>query len=145
MHPGPLRCTVAQPCEKYFVKVAALHERIRAMRTEGMIMRAIAERDPEARIALVGATLGEARSVMVEGVSGLLAVAPWWARPAYAPALRTLTWPNGAQARLFGAAELRLGGVPDGDDEVRAEEQVHLADLDELAAFLATDHDEAAG
>ena len=45
MHPGPLRRTVAQPCEKYFVKVAALHERIRAMRTEGMIMRAIAERE----------------------------------------------------------------------------------------------------
>jgi len=39
-------------------------------------VRAIAERDPEARIALVGATLGEARSVMVEGASGLLAVAP---------------------------------------------------------------------
>ena len=36
MHPGPLRRTVAQPCEKYFVKVAALHERIRAMRTEDM-------------------------------------------------------------------------------------------------------------
>jgi len=68
-------------------------------------VRAIAEGDPEARIALVGATLGEARSVMVEGASGVLAVAPWWARPAYAPALRTLTWPNGAQARLFGAAE----------------------------------------
>ena len=45
MHPGPLRRTVAQPCEKYFVKVAALHERIRAMRTEDMTMRAIAERE----------------------------------------------------------------------------------------------------
>ena len=43
--PGPLRRTVAQPCEKYFVKVAALHERIRAMRTEDMTMRAIAERE----------------------------------------------------------------------------------------------------
>ena len=45
MHPGPLRRTVAQPCEKYFVKVAALHERIRAMRTEDMTMRAIAQRE----------------------------------------------------------------------------------------------------
>ena len=45
MHPGPLRRTVAQPCEKYFVKVAALHERIRAMRTEDMTMRAIVERE----------------------------------------------------------------------------------------------------
>ncbi|WP_420146084.1 DNA-packaging protein [Sphingobium sp.] len=68
-------------------------------------VRAIAERDPAARIAIVGATLGEARSVMVEGASGLLAIAPWWARPDYAPALRRLSWPNGAQARLFGAAD----------------------------------------
>lgn len=68
-------------------------------------VRGIAERDPTARIALIGATLGEARSVMVEGESGLLAVAPWWARPDYAPALRRLRWPNGASATLFGAAE----------------------------------------
>lgn len=68
-------------------------------------VRAIAEADPQARIALVGATLGEARRVMVEGASGILAIAPWWCRPAFAPALRTLTWPNGAVATLFGAAE----------------------------------------
>ncbi|MGF7201337.1 phage terminase large subunit-like protein [Sphingobium olei] len=68
-------------------------------------VRGIAEADPKARIALVGATLGEARAVMVEGASGVLSVAPWWARPDYAPALRRLTWPNGAMAMLFGAAE----------------------------------------
>ncbi len=33
-------------------------------------VREIAENDPGARIALVGATLGEARSVMVEGFRG---------------------------------------------------------------------------
>lgn len=68
-------------------------------------VRAIAEHDGRARIALVGATLGEARSVMVEGPSGLLAIAPWWNRPAFSPALRKLIWPNGAMATLFGAAE----------------------------------------
>lgn len=68
-------------------------------------VRAVAEADPAARIALVGATLGETRSVMVEGASGLLAIAPWWNRPSYAPALRTLRWPNGAMATLYGAAE----------------------------------------
>jgi predicted phage terminase large subunit-like protein len=68
-------------------------------------VRRIAEADGRARIALVGATLGEARSVMVEGPSGLLAVAPWWNRPAFSPALRRLIWPNGAMALLFGAAE----------------------------------------
>jgi phage terminase large subunit-like protein len=68
-------------------------------------VRMVAEADPEARIALVGGTLHEARSIMVEGASGVLSVAPWWARPHYAPALRRLTWPNGAVASLFGAAE----------------------------------------
>ncbi|HEX7875145.1 MAG TPA: terminase family protein [Sphingobium sp.] len=68
-------------------------------------VRAIAESDGSARIALVGATLGEARSVMVEGPSGLLASAPWWNRPAFSPALRRLIWPNGAMATLFGAAD----------------------------------------
>lgn len=68
-------------------------------------VRAIAEGDGGARIALVGATLGEARSVMVEGPSGLLAIAPWWNRPAFSSALRRLIWPNGAMAILFGAAD----------------------------------------
>src|SRR3546814_14405723 len=38
-------------------------------------VRSIAESDGSARIALVGATLHEARSVMVEGESGLLSIA----------------------------------------------------------------------
>ncbi|MBB3981493.1 phage terminase large subunit-like protein [Sphingobium fontiphilum] len=68
-------------------------------------VRGIAEQDGKARIALVAASLHEARSVMVEGASGLLAIAPWWNRPAFAPALRRLIWPNGAMATLFGAAD----------------------------------------
>src|SRR3546814_10497328 len=63
-------------------------------------VRSVAESDPKARIALVGATLGEARAVMVEGASGILAVAPWWNRPVFAPALRKLVWRNGAVATL---------------------------------------------
>ncbi|MGE4429131.1 MAG: DNA-packaging protein [Sphingobium sp.] len=68
-------------------------------------VRSIAETDGAARIALVGATLHDARSVMVEGDSGLLAIAPWWDRPVWNPALRRLIWKSGAQAILFGAAE----------------------------------------
>ena len=68
-------------------------------------MRGIAEADGGARIALVAATLGEARSVMVEGESGLLAIAPTAARPRYEPSLRRLRWPSGAIATLYGAAE----------------------------------------
>nr|WP_295661542.1 terminase family protein [Polymorphobacter sp.] len=56
-----------------------------------------------ARIALVGATLGDARSVMVEGDAGVLAVARL--RPKFEPARRLLTWKNGSTASLFGAIE----------------------------------------
>ncbi|MCJ2184221.1 terminase family protein [Novosphingobium sp. 1949] len=68
-------------------------------------VRAIADHRPDARIALVGATLPEARAVMVEGESGLLSVCPARHRPLFEPSLRRLTWPNGAQAQLFSAAE----------------------------------------
>lgn len=59
----------------------------------------------QARIALIGETLGQARSVMVEGVSGLLAVHPPDARPRYEPSKQQVTWPNGAVAQLFSAED----------------------------------------
>ncbi len=39
-------------------------------------VRDVARHDPAARIALVGASLSEVRSVMVEGESGILAASP---------------------------------------------------------------------
>lgn len=57
------------------------------------------------RIALIGETLGQARSVMVEGVSGLLAVHPPAARPLYEPSKRQVSWANGAVAQLFSAED----------------------------------------
>jgi len=57
---------------------------------------------PNMRIALVGATIADARSVMVEGVSGLLAVAgTHHRRLTWEPSLGRLTWPNGSEAKLF--------------------------------------------
>src|SRR5262249_50941786 len=57
------------------------------------------------RIALVAATAADARDVLVEGESGILAVAPAWCRPVYEPSKRRLTWPNGAIATTFSAEE----------------------------------------
>lgn len=68
-------------------------------------VRKVAETTPDARIALVGASLGEVRSVMVEGESGLLAIAPPARTPQFEPSLKRLAWPNGAQATLFSAGE----------------------------------------
>ena len=68
-------------------------------------VRGIAEADGGARIALVGATMAEGRAVMVEGDSGLLAIAPDGRRPLWEPSQRRLRWPGGAVARLFAASE----------------------------------------
>src|SRR3546814_20526578 len=76
-------------------------------------VRPIAESDGSARIALVGATLHEARSVMVEGESGLIAIAAQGERPVDSPSLRRLVWRLGAHAMLYGAWEpARLRGPP---------------------------------
>ena len=42
---------------------------------------------------------------MVEGPSGLLAIAPPWDRPRYEPSKRRVTWPNGAVAICYNATE----------------------------------------
>ena len=58
---------------------------------------------PVTRIALVGETLQDARAVMIDGPSGLLAIHPAAERPAYNASRRELVWPNGAVAQLFSA------------------------------------------
>jgi phage terminase large subunit-like protein len=68
-------------------------------------VREVAESDHSARIALVAATWPEARSVMVEGDSGLLAICAPWRQPKFEPSLRRLIWPGGAQATLYSAGE----------------------------------------
>ena len=63
------------------------------------------------RIALVAPTAADARDVMIEGESGLLAISPPDFRPHYEPSKRRLTWPNGAVATAFSADEpARLRG-----------------------------------
>lgn len=61
------------------------------------------------RIALVAASIDEARSVMVEGVSGLLAIARNnRVKLKWEPSLNQLTWPGGSIAKLYS------GDNPDG-------------------------------
>ncbi|WP_210255323.1 terminase large subunit domain-containing protein [Ancylobacter pratisalsi] len=55
------------------------------------------------RIALIAESLGDFREVMVEGVSGILAVHPRAERPTWEPTRRRLEWPNGAVAQGFSA------------------------------------------
>ena len=62
-------------------------------------------RQPYGRIALIGETLSDARDVMVEGVSGLLAIHRRDERPEWQPSRRRLTWPNGVGGTDFLSAE----------------------------------------
>ncbi|MFN3389784.1 MAG: terminase large subunit domain-containing protein, partial [Allosphingosinicella sp.] len=60
-------------------------------------------REEPLRIALVGATLEDTRRVMVEGASGLLAVAGAWVTE-WAPSLHRLKFRSGAEATPFSGA-----------------------------------------
>jgi len=66
-------------------------------------VRSVALADRRARIALVGETEHEVRSVMIEGVSGLLAVHRRHERPQWLPTRLRLEWQNGAVAEVFTA------------------------------------------
>jgi phage terminase large subunit-like protein len=88
-------------------------------------VEAFARANPGASIALVAATADEARRVMVEGRSGLLALPRLGPPPAWQPSLKRLTFANGAEAVLYSGAE------PEG---LRGPEH-HLAWCDELAKW----------
>lgn len=62
-------------------------------------------RAPASRIALVGETLADVRDVMIEGVSGILAVHGHEERPLYEPSRRRLVWGNGAVAQMFSSED----------------------------------------
>lgn len=74
-------------------------------RTGAELMRARIAAWTARRVALVAPTAADARNVMVEGESGILAISPPWDRPRYEPSKRRLTWPNGAIATLYSADE----------------------------------------
>src|SRR5574337_17209 len=75
--------------------------------------------------ALVAETPMQARDVMIEGESGILACSPPWFTPDYEPSKRRLTWPNGTRASVFSAFEY---------DELRGP-QHNWAWCDELAKW----------
>ncbi len=76
------------------------------------------------RIALVAETLGDAREVMIDGVSGICRIAGSHA-PDFEITRRRLVWPNGAVAQIFSSE----------DPESLRGPQFHYAWCDELAKW----------
>jgi phage terminase large subunit-like protein len=60
---------------------------------------------PARRIALVGPTQAHVRAVMIEGISGLLAIHPAAERPLFHAGKGELVWPNGAIAQIYSAED----------------------------------------
>jgi phage terminase large subunit-like protein len=56
-------------------------------------------------VNLIGATADDARDIMVEGESGILAICPQAERPLYKKNDRKLVWPSGATSLIFTADE----------------------------------------
>ena len=62
----------------------------------------LANGKPKVRVALVGASIADTRTIMVEGVSGLLSIARRYRRRLHwEPSLGRIKWPNGSEAQLF--------------------------------------------
>lgn len=76
------------------------------------------------RIALVAETLGDAREVMIDGVSGICRIART-RRPDFEISRKRLVWPNGAVAQIFSSE----------DPEALRGPQFHYAWCDELAKW----------
>lgn len=94
-------------------------------RTGAEAVRSVVETGRYGRLALVAETAADARDVLVEGESGILAVSPPWMKPLYEPSKRRLTWPNGAIATLYNGIE---------PDQLRGP-QHDFAVVDELAKY----------
>ena len=90
---------------------------------------AVAREHPGARIALVAATADEVRRVMIEGRSGLLAVAGPGERVKWTPSLGRLVFPSGAEAQVYSGAN---------GESLRGPEH-HFAWCDELAKWKQAD------
>lgn len=56
-------------------------------------------------VNLIGATSDDARDIMIEGESGILAICPDHERPRYLAHKRQLVWPNGSKSLIFTADE----------------------------------------
>src|SRR5690348_8450940 len=80
-------------------------------------------------VNLIGATADDARDIMVQGESGILAICPPDERPDYKPSVRKLLWPNGAESLIFTADE---------PDRLRGKQHEKVW-ADELAAWRYAD------
>lgn len=76
-------------------------------RTASQYCSDYAEKNPGARLAIVGQGDEDIRRVMIEGKSGFLAIAPSWCKPLWFPSRGggLLRWPNGSEGFVYSAMD----------------------------------------
>lgn len=99
------------------------------VRAQALALAGLAEHRAQ-RIALVGETIGQVRSVMIEGMSGLLSVHQPDQRPKFEASRNQLVWSNGSIAQMFAA---------DDPDSLRGP-QFDAAWCDELCKWRVPDY-----
>ncbi len=80
-------------------------------------------------VNMIAATADDARDIMIEGESGILAICPPNERPEYKVSKRQLVWPNGARSLIFTADE---------PERLRGKQHMKLW-MDELASWRYAD------
>ncbi len=108
-----------------WVRAEALPSRVAASRPLSRDQPQGSRHAQQKRIALIGPSLQHVRSVMIEGVSGLLAIHPERERPTYEASKNQLVWPNGSIGQMFAADEYETLRGP----------QFHAAWCDELCRW----------
>lgn len=131
--PVPMRCiTVDSPSSLYLAGEGMIPTHNTRMGSETVRKWACGSTPMSAspfnygRIAIVAETAADARDVMVEGDSGILACHPKDFRPTYIPSKRKLEWPNGVTGHIYNATE---------PDQLRGP-QHHAGWADELAKWM---------
>jgi phage terminase large subunit-like protein len=85
-------------------------------------------------VNLIGATASDARDILIEGESGILAICPRHERPEWLPTKQRLSWPNGAKSLIFTSEE---------PERLRGKQHQKLL-MDELASWkLPETYDQA--
>jgi len=91
------------PAQEFFVWLILAGRGFGKTRTGAETVRQWVKHNP--MVNLVGATADDARDIMIEGESGILAICPETERPLYVASKRRLEWPNGAVSLIFTADE----------------------------------------
>lgn len=127
------RPTQQEPQEHYFCWLCLAGRGWGKTKTGAMWVRRRVERARDRkspiRIALVAETAADARDVMVEGDSGILASSHPDFTPIYQPSRRRVIWPDGSIAQTFSGDE---------PGQLRGP-QFHYAWVDELAKYTYPD------